>query len=147
MAELLVNGNYKLKIASITNGAESFMSGTKQMYSHYITLADEQNVEFQCQICDTNRTFIYATKGDIIEISVTAFTKNRYSFKFVKLIQKDKYETPQAKSSNPIMRGTAAEVALSLAVELFKYVPETDTNNIPGRADKFFEWLCDKTRP
>jgi hypothetical protein len=154
MGKLTNEAVYLLVVKEIKPANSQFTSSSDRsitMYNHFFLMADDKGDEYPCQVSDVKQSQQYAEVGDRVEIKVSKFSKNVYTIKIQRVVEKFREPmgiSPKSTliltSVNPIVRGSAAEVALSLAIELFKYKEESVAYNVFTEAEKNFEWLCEK---
>lgn len=143
---LAAGQTYQLTVGRVVQEPETYQQGGVQWYAHIYVLTDEEKNEYPVQICDQDKSTVYANTGDFIEVKVTTVPKiatGKYTVKFSRLIMisaKKEVNLPV----NPVMHGTAAAIALQVANEYFKVNPETTDDNLYSRADKNFNWLKSK---
>lgn len=148
MAAYLAEGqSYQLLVKTLTPCVESFPGSndsTKTFFAHDLLLTNEMGELFPSQICDLNNYFTAAAEGDLIEVKVSTFKKERYSVKLNKVIKKAT-RTGAVIPGNPIVGGTAALEALRLAVEYYKTNEEyPGEKDVFTTANAYFEWLKNK---
>jgi hypothetical protein len=146
----LKEGDYvQYKVKDITPAADSYETAEKKkFFCHFFTLTDEDKVDYPIQICDLDNFQNYAEVGDTIEVKINKFLPGkgskigRYSAKFSKIVSKNPGHGPGVVTpGNPLMAGTAAAVALAMAVEMHKYDRDFD---VLANADTYLEWLKSK---
>jgi hypothetical protein len=119
------------------------------LYFHRLELIDDEGNDYPSQLCSTSHIWKDASPGDLISVTVTALSVNIYTIKFVKVVRKAMVKSPAANiPSNPVISGTAAAIALAMAVEHFKYKDEKDAGyTLLDKADEWCAWLISKTYP
>lgn len=135
--------SYQLWVKQIEYNAKPFTSShdvSKIIYAHEMLLKDEFETEYICQICDNREAFDTFSVSDFIEFSVKSFSINKHTIAFIRIITPAIVKPLKSKSHNPIMGGTAADLALRYAVEHCKYKEE----DILDTAETYYVWLLQK---
>lgn len=145
---------YQFKVLDIDENYERFQGNTGLKYCHRFAM-ELQEQEYDCQVCNDQSRQNFCEIGDRVEAKVSKFTKGQYTLENI-LVLDYKRDEPVKKApapTNALLRGSAAEIALQLAVEYTikaSHIPGLDfasVEQVLETADKMYGWLLKKNQP
>lgn len=158
--KLYPNQEYDLFVKDIIPNYDRIVlrdDSTKLIYFHRLLLMDDDGTEYVAQISDKSPEYNMITPGSMVAFKIKSYAAKIYNVTYVKTIRKGGVQEPQREvvdttpmtllpRSSAVIRGSAAEIALSLSVNYFQYHEENDNDNIFSRADDMHEWLLNKSK-
>ena len=162
MSRLMNGQTYTLRVKFIKDAADQFQNKATGdvTYCHFITLVDELQEFYECQVCNTNSTQNFCSLNDTVKVKIKAFTKDRYTLEDISVV--NKYNAPDhatvvtsanvhvpamPSQGNPQLAGKASTLALNSAVTFYQNrgLGEGDhATTVLTMAEKFYQFLISK---